>query len=127
MSYTELHKGYINEVDLLGLTIDEYCLQACESFKLDFKRIEDVFNAYAEYLSQQTPKQYLIHNKDYTRLFIAYDQEYKLDRYINELSEVKFIKKYDYEYLTAFYNGGTCIWEVLDEYVEKICNQIDKL
>lgn len=107
MSEMELHIGTIKEVDMQGLTIEEWCKKECEnSFEITHLGI---FNCYYDFLMSLTNhRKYIVLNDKIYRIDDKeYEDDYIYEMYPNEDGS--------YSYVMRFYNGGTCLSECLEE------------
>lgn len=114
MSYTELHIGTLKEIDLGELTIEDWCKSKCDELELELYN-EDYdwkYYSYLELLLDTHPEYKVFHNK----LYICNDKELG-DGEIN-----KVIKNPDgsISYTLQFYNGGACLDDMLEVYLEDI-------
>lgn len=120
MSEIELHTGILKEVDTKGLTAEEW-----------IKRWVD------NYLDTNKCSYYSDHKNDpdfnYTDAFydLTYHNPYvitgnKIFKIYDNLIESDFVcnmnknSNGDYTYTTQFYNGGTCLLEVLEDELKSI-------
>lgn len=106
MSRTELHIGTMREVNLKGLTIEEWCQRKCES--INYYELPSYAKNYTELMLNLFYEEYIIIN---SKLYALEDQE------CEDASISKITKNEDgsYSYIMGFHNGGTCLLECLEE------------
>lgn len=110
MSEIELHTGTLTKVDTKGLTVEEYCEHLCKKHGYEVAYEGD---AYATTLID-TDNTYKILNGE---LYRCNDIRYEDNSY---LIDIRSIEDGTYTYIAQFYNGGTCLDEVLEEELNKL-------
>lgn len=120
MSYTEINIGKVREVDLNGLTIEEWAQKECE--RLNAKKrweSDDWITALNDYWDS---------NADfgmYGKYIISGDRLFEiLENKHNDASEDISILTPNpdgtYNYIMQFYNGGCCLSEALEYELDKL-------
>ncbi len=114
MSYTELHIGKIKKVDLNGLTVEEWCKRECE--KQDIPLNPEWHDTYKEsLLENQYPMKVVDVNGSLWEIIEDNKQEGGED-----ISVLTPNSDDTYSYVMQFYNGGTCLSEMLEEEIKSI-------
>lgn len=107
MSYTELHVGTLTEVDLGDLTLEQFCEKVCKDRNIKPFNNDDWVDAF-EFACYD----FIIHKgKVYHLEDIKFDDEY-VDNFVKNPDGSFF-------YVARFYNGGTCLSEILEENLDK--------
>ena len=120
MSEVELHTGILKEVNTRGLTVEEWIKRWVDNYL--YNNDEDYYsrhrndpdfdykNAFYD-LTWHNP--YIIVGD---KVFKIYDKNHESDFlcHINKTSDG------NYAYVAQFYNGGTCLTEVLENELESI-------
>lgn len=107
MSETHTIKGKFKKVDLQGKSIEEFAKEHMLYIK---DKLPSYFDSYTEYL---------IEYYDYKRYFTAKGKLYE----ITELKDITYdsfceiTENIDetYSFVTSFYDGGTCLSEMLED------------
>ena len=104
MSSIELHRGILVKVNTRGLTVEEYCEKLCKKYGYEIAYEGDTYVTTLTEIDDT----YKVLNGE---LYRCDDTEYPEDT-----SYLVDIKNNDgvYEYIAQFYNGGTCLNEVLE-------------
>lgn len=110
MSYTELHVGTLTEVDLEGLTLEQFCEKVCKDRNIKTFNNDD----WVDVFKFECPD-FIIHKG---KVYHLEDIEFN-DEYVDN-----FVKNIDgsFSYVAQFYNGGTCLSEILEENLNKYDN-----
>lgn len=115
MSETETWKGKMIPLDLEGKTFDEWIQSQLGVAEID----TDMYNTWEEQYDEELymhPEKYkhVVYSRETNTLFEVAKE--KLDPYGFQNG----IKNEDgsYDFFVSFYNGGTCLDEVLSEIVE---------
>lgn len=117
MSYTEKHLGRLRKVDLQGKSLEEWCKEYCESHGIlthkygpSFK--ENPWTATFKYYQENRNKFFIIDNNVYQMLH---------HREITEDFDVFWFEPDgDIQFAVEFYNGGTCLEEVMEDGVKRL-------
>lgn len=124
MSYTELQSGKIKVVGKMTPTeVDDYMKGVVEKeFPEKYEEIiQNGFpcwsNGWLEVFNDNMwKKEIYIHKND--TLFRVFDiKDHDCDGYFCEINKTG---DGEYKFITQYYNGGTCLPEILDEEVEKL-------
>lgn len=112
MSEMERHIGKIKKVDLNGLTIEEWCKKRCEEF--GFKK-EFYYNSYRDVLFDKDIPTVVDKNKNVWEII-----EDKEEEDTEDISILTPNNDGTYSYIMQFYNGGTCLSEMLEDCIKNI-------
>lgn len=117
MSFTEKHIGKLVKVDRKGLTVEEWCKEYCQSHfvEIDNKMYKNWIECFRDnFYDICTDSIRLINGEIYELVKHAeFDECEDLDFfYTLEDGSILFV--------TEFYNGGTCLAEVLENGVTRI-------
>ena len=113
MSQDEFHRGKLRKIDLKNKSIEDFFKEKCIEngiVELD-KWTKDWYSMYRgnvdnlEYFSNRKSVYQLYNHKQFE------------DFDIQELSK---LENGDYEFIVNFYNGGTCLGEIIEEFVNKL-------
>lgn len=120
MSDYETIKGKIRKIDLQGMSVEEYAERIVKERGLDSKvaRGPYYFETYLEFLKSYDDweeGQYTTIGDD---LYLIYDT-WDLDSFDNHIIMTS-IADDTYEFYTSFYNGGTCLTEILEDEIERL-------
>lgn len=113
MSDYETHYGKLRKVDLQGKTIEEFFEQKCKEEGIERDEQEDNWE---DNYQSETDNYY-----KYTR--IGNDVWELFDHFKSEnLDHANLINNNDgtYTLSTTFYNGGTCLSEIIEEELSKL-------
>lgn len=106
MSFTEYHSGKLLKISLKeNQTIEDLCKQACLKTDLKLNRCENWKECFYE-------NSLGVCNED--AIFIIFDHIQDDEDFFSFNKESENI----YSFHGSFYNGGTCLEEILDEYIE---------
>lgn len=110
MSYTESHVGKIKKVDLEGLTIEEWAKEVATAYGMEFK---EYYDSYKE----------LVLDELYSRYIIVEEEVYEIieDREFTEEDISELTPEGDgvFSFVMQFYNGGTCLTEMLEDAIKQ--------
>ena len=109
MSNTEMHTGFLREIDLEGFSLEEKCKELCDQHNM---QISEWYASYKDLLEDRLSNWYIILNN---KIYRIDDNEVDDDYYCN-------ITEHDdgsYTYVARFYNGGTCLHECLENELNK--------
>lgn len=112
MSETELHIGKIREVPLNNKTINEVASELCIENNIDWTDENSPIEALVNYTYPS--KYHYVNGKLYE---IIHDDEYSEAEYVQTLTKNE---DGEYEYVMRFYNGDTCLNEMLYEALNSI-------
>lgn len=125
MSYTELQSGKINVVrrNITMEEVDNYMKDLVEEeFPEKYKEILENngfpcwCDGWIEVFNDEKSDEMYIYRND--TLFRVYDiKNHDCDGYFCEVNKTG---DGEYKFLTQYYNGGTCLPEILEEEVEKL-------
>lgn len=112
MSETEAHVGRIIPVDLAGKTVDEWIMDKLGKTEL------------SEY-SENWVDEFFDTDDNYDKFYFNENSEtlYEIDaKKFNPDDYAKLTKNSDgsYNFIASFYNGGTCLREVLDDEIDSL-------
>lgn len=111
MSYVELHTGTLTKVNIRGLTVEEYCKHLCEKYGYEIAYEGDT---YIETLMDADDTYKVLNGELYKCDDIQHPED---DSY---LVNIRSNKDGTYEYIAQFYNGGTCLDEVLEKGIKRL-------
>lgn len=119
MSYTEKHLGRLRKVDLQGKSLEEWCKEQCEirNVKRNKYQLNDTWT--------ELFKDHMIGHQPIGSYHIIGDNVYQLihHREITEDFDVFWFEPDgDIQFAVEFYNGGTCLEEVMEEGVKRLEN-----
>lgn len=128
MSYTELHTGKLHKYKNIGQTINEYCISFFNKYfdklnKPKYKPYKDVTKEQLiELLKNNTINDYVSFLHDYNCIYYKDNIYYITNHY--QTDEIDYlnhsVKKYNsIDFVSIFYNGGTCLTEMLQELIDK--------
>lgn len=109
MSETEFHHGIIELIpykDLGYETVEDYCKQICCDSNI-------TCGTYTDYVKENYYEKYLI-NGD--KIYVIVDTSEEPGHFMN----IQRVGPDKYSYATEFYNGGTCLSEMLKEAIENV-------
>ena len=119
MSDIELHKGIIKKIDTEGLSVEDWVKQYIDKYAKEnpnswiARHINDSeFDYKQEFLDITWDQNYII-TKNY--IFKAYDE-----MLYGDFVDIHKNANGTYSYRTQFYNGGTCLTEMLEEGLKEI-------
>lgn len=108
MSRTEMHIGKLTEVQIdPSEAVEDVMLRLLE--REGVKKIDDINEAFNDHFW----KKFLVHRD---RMYRIDDKEYIDD----DIFEFKREEDGTISYVTTFYNGGTCLPEVLEEIIDNL-------
>lgn len=118
MSYTEYHMGRFVPIDIQGQTLDEF---------FEDRLLKECGKAYEGTVWFSSPYDQYKYESDDPLYILINDKVYKHTDHAEldlEKGDLKVIKNSDgsFSYLTAFYNGGTCLSEMFSYIGEEIEN-----
>lgn len=129
MSYTELQTGKFKKIgEMTPEGVEEYCKDMCKSISPE--KYEDVItngfksyeNSWFEVLNDELWK-----TKEYHNDFFVYKNDvlYRVyDVKNHEDGDGFFYKEKtgddEYSFITQYYNGGTCLQEIIEEEIDKL-------
>lgn len=125
MSYTELQSGKFKVIGKMSLEeVDNYCKNIVEQrFPEKYEEIiQKGFpcwsNGWFEVLNDTLPynKEMFIYSNE-TLCNVFNIKNHEDDGYFCNISK---INDDEYEFITQYYNGGTCLSEILDEEISKL-------
>ena len=116
MSDTETHYARLRKVDLKGKSIEQFCEEKVKELKGDDYEIPSFHDTYAECLRYEIDEKFFF-NEDKTEIWEAIEH--------SELDNEDFVKTIHnadgtMTLITQFYNGGTCLSEIVEEELEKL-------
>ena len=113
MSYTETHIGKVKKIDLQGKSIEDWAQAVAEELGCE---LEDFYDFYKE----------LVFDELYFKYVFVDDEIYEIveDTEISEEDvEILIPEGNDtYSFTMQFYNGGTCLNEMLENAIRKAKN-----
>nr|CDL66711.1 unnamed protein product [uncultured bacterium] len=125
MSYTELHLGKLRKIDLNGMDIETYCKEECERHGYEYGKYTDSwYSALRDGIARKNFKD----NKGYISKIVKVNGELYEIIDDTEFPDNDFISYIinngdgTYTYLMSFYNGGTCLDEMLEYAITEIKN-----
>lgn len=113
MSQDELHRGKLRKIDLKNKSIEDFFKEKCIEngiVELD-KWAKDWYSMYRgnvdnlEYFSNRKSVYQLYNHKQF--------EDFDIQEFLK-------LENGDYEFITCFYNGGTYLGEVIEEFVNKL-------
>ena len=117
MSYTEKHLGRLHKVDLQGKSLEEWCKEQCEirNFEKDKYQLN--------YTWTELFRDHTIGHQNIGSHHIIGDNVYQLihHREVTEDFDVFWFEPDgDIQFAVEFYNGGTCLEEVMEDGVKRL-------
>jgi len=124
MSTTELHYGKLLKLELVDITLEAACKEACTRLG-DFDVLQAYYECWADQLKYGHHDKYFVH--DGQMYGILQHHESEDGDYFMKLYESKGSNIIDF--IGEFYNGGTCFNEMLEEALDnlKLDNQKKEL
>lgn len=113
MSYTELHIGKIKKVDLNGLTVEEWCKNECEKHNITLDKWNDTYKD--ALFSYQDPIKVVDVNGILWEI-----EDNEREEGDNNISVLTPNSDGTHNYVMQFYNGGTCLSEMLEDAIKDI-------
>lgn len=115
MSYTEKHLGRLRKVDLQGKSLEEWCKEQCEirNFERNKFNLNDTWTDLFKY--------HTVGHQNIGSYHIIGDNVYQLihHREVTEDFDVFWFEPDgDIQFAVEFYNGGTCLEEVMEDGVK---------
>lgn len=129
MSYTELQTGKVKKIGVMSKDeVEEYCQNLCK--EISPEKYEDViangFKSYEDswlevvndelWKTKEYHNDYIMHINDI--VYRAYDVKNYEDG--NFFFHKEKIGDDEYSFITQYYNGGTCLQEILEEEFDKL-------
>lgn len=112
MSYDEKHLGKIRPLTLAdGESTNDLCKKLCEKNNYDLSSYHD---DYIECLKDNGYEKYLVTDNGIYEIFDH--REESDDPYVQKLIP---LGDGTFEFVATFYNGGTCLSEILEDELEK--------
>lgn len=117
MSYVVMKKGKLNLIARLeNETLENQCLRILNELDIE---LEDYYENPIEQLKGELSDEFYVYNDNlYSLYYKSIDTSY-------EIAEGDIREDGSIEFLTMYYNGGTCLHEMLDEVMDKINKQED--
>lgn len=109
MSRTELHIGKLREIDLEGRSLEDYCKS-----KVKETSLPEWADNWFEVLREEGGWEKYFTVKG--RLFESFDHTESEDPDIQQLTRNP---DGTYSFVMSFYNGGTCLTELIEEELER--------
>ena len=109
MSYTESHVGKIKKVDLEGLTIEEWAKEVATAYGMEFK---DYYDSYKELVLDELYCRYIVVEEDVYEII----EDHEFDE--REISVLTPEGDGIFSFTMQFYNGGTCLTEMLEDAIK---------
>ena len=118
MSFTEKHIGKLVKVDRKDLTVEEWCKEYCQSHSIEInnKMHENWIECFKDNFYDICADSFQFLNGDIYQLV----KHTKIDE-CEDLDFFYTLEDGSILFVTEFYNGGTCLKEVLDSGVKRIC------
>lgn len=114
MSESVVEIGKLKLVEKLeNETLEEQCKRILES-KFENYKLDDYYDNYEEALRDKFYDDYYVFNGN------LYNLEYKTIESYCEIAEGKIQSDGSIDFITAYYNGGACLSEMLDEVMVKL-------
>jgi hypothetical protein len=113
MSYTETHIGKLRKVDLIGKTPEQWAENECKNFGVT--ELQSYNKTWWE--------QFLDKNNNYEKYFIFKDEVWEAFEHQEIEEDInQFTLQPDgtIHFVTQFYNGGTCLSEMVEEGIERV-------
>lgn len=115
MSEVELNIGKLWKIDISPLTVEEWCKEQCNKKEIE-KR--PYYGSYKEtFLGESEENYVIVDNEVYQYNNTCYTDYYSIDHLDKN-------EDGSYSYITEFYNGGTCLYERLEELIKNEKNSI---
>ena len=118
MSYTEYHIGKIKPINITGEELENYCKQILleHSYISENSPEKDEFyNSYAELLVDELGDEYMYLNGILYKII----EDKEVD---DDVVNITRNEDGTINYVATFYNGGTCLTEVLESVLKKEIN-----
>jgi hypothetical protein len=113
MSSTEVHYGKIKKVNLRGMSVEEWCEKKCQKASIEKPEwIESWIDAF-RYSEELYDKYHIYKNME------VYKKIDCIETSDEDISVMYSNRDGSYTFFTQFYNGGTCLEEVLDNLIEE--------
>lgn len=110
MSCTESHVGKIKKVDLEGLTIEEWAKEVATAYGMEFK---EYYDSYKELVLDELYFRYIVVEEEIYE--IIEDHEFTEE----DISELTPEGDGVFSFVMQFYNGGTCLTEMLEDAIKQ--------
>ena len=113
MSQDELHRGKLRKIDLKDKSIEDFFKEKCiENNILELDKWTEDW--YSMYMNNVNNSEYYSNKK---AVYQLYDHK-QFDDF--DIQEFLKLGNGDYEFITSFYNGGTCLGEVIGDFIDKL-------
>lgn len=111
MSNTEFHFGKIRKVNLEGKTKEEFFQEKCQELGINE-------------LKAKTWYETLGWTDEYENYYLSREDIWEVFEH-KEMDDQGYFKMLDnkdgtYTFMTSFYNGGTCLGEILEEEIQNL-------
>lgn len=110
MSYTESHVGKIKKVDLEGLSVEDWAKEVANSYGMELTKYYD---SYTELVLDELHFRYILVEEEVYE--IIEDREFTEE----DISELTPEGDGVFSFVMQFYNGGTCLTEMLTDAVKQ--------
>jgi hypothetical protein len=117
MSQTEFHTGKLKEVDLNGLSLEDYCKSKCNEAGIT------ELESYHKDWTEQFKDEFWYGNEE--KFFVHGEKVYELIEH-EEMDDENYFMKLTpnkdgtISFIGQFYNGGTCLQEMLEEALDDL-------
>lgn len=119
MSYTEIHIGKLRKVDLAGQTIEQWAENECNKLGVT-TRSSYISTWWLQFIDEgNNYKKYFMVRGEIWEAFdhIEFDEDQDIDQFIPQPDGT-------IHFVTKFYNGGTCLSEMVEEGVDRVGSTI---
>lgn len=117
MSETERHIGKVRKADLKGMNTEDWCKKKCEELGIANEiKWHDTYEETLLSESNETPVVKV--NGEFWEVI-----EDKEEEDYEDISIIRPNNDGTYDFLFQFYNGGTCLSEMLEDGIKKIYKQ----
>ena len=113
MSTTEVNFGKLRKIELEEQALENYCKTICDAEVVDYTPLPG--ETYVTEIREELSNKYVISGDS---IYEIVNNNRMLDS--TDIYQIKKNPDGTYSYLMQFYNGGTCLTECLEEYLEKL-------
>ena len=110
MSDVQTHIGKVKKLNLNGKTVEEFCKEYCEKENISYN------DYFFEYFKEHLFEKYIVtENSIFEIIKDERQKDYCNISYISEKNDND-----EYEFVMQFYDGGTCLSEMLEHALKNI-------
>lgn len=116
MSEVVRHIGKIRKADLQGMSTEDWCKKKCEELNIEKEIWNDTYED--ALLNEPYPAKVVKVDDEFWEIV-----EYREEEDYESLSIMHPNEDGTFDFVMQFYNGGTCLSEMIEEGIKKINNK----